>query len=388
MKQAAIIYPQFYDKAGKKRALGGVETYILNLGELLIKLGYEVTLFQSSSKEFNSEINGINVVGICQNKVRHQELYSAAHKLVSSTKGLIIFGADQFSVKTSYENSINIMHGVSWDLPASYLKNIGGRYSLLGKIPLVGKNLAKQLIAHDRLKQIENTKHAVLVDYNSINWYRTKFPEPLKVNYKVILNFVKIPKNFNPNIDRHGETITRILFARRFQKFRGTDIMIEATKLLLREFENIEVTFSGEGPEQKTITDNFKSEDRVKLTSYLPENSLEFHSKYHIAVVPSLASEGSSLSLAEAMGAGCAAIASDVGGMTNMIINNYNGIIIKPEAEEIFSAVRKLIIDKEKRKRLALNAHQTAKQSLSFEEWEKQWVDIINTVNQTPFEAE
>ncbi|WP_420491566.1 glycosyltransferase [Neobacillus drentensis] len=52
-----------------------------------------------------------------------------------------------------------------------------------------------------------------------------------------------------------------------------------------------------------------------------------------------LGSEGTSLSLLEAMAAKCAEIATNVGGMTNIILDNYNGLIINPDESELYLAL-------------------------------------------------
>jgi len=380
-KKAAITYSKFLDRDGTSRVLGGVETYILYLGRLLIRLGFDVEVFQSANTAFETGVEGIKVIGVCHAGVNPKALYEKAHDSVSGCKGLLIFGADQHSVKTDYPHAINIMHGIAWDLPAERICSAGGRYRLIGKIPFIGPILAKHLLGYIRLKQIENTKYSVLVDYNSINWYRTHVSTSIASDYKVILNFVDLPNDHSAKLGRHDDEVIKIVFARRFHIYRGTNIMAGAIERLLKERSNIEVVFAGEGPEERVILERFKNETRVSVTSYLPENSIEFHQGFHIAVVPSLASEGSSLSLAEAMGAGCAVIASDVGGMTNMVINGYNGILVKPDVEELYGRMIELVDDVNKRKLLAGKGVETAVNAFSLSKWEGDWQKIIEKIS-------
>lgn len=378
MKKAAIVYSQFFNRAGTARALGGVETYLLYLGRLLIRLGYEVVLYQSADVGFEIYQDGIKVVGVPQINMSNKGLYAKALSEVEGCGGLLIFGADQHSVKTNYPYSINIMHGIAWDLPAELISRAGGRYGLLGKIPRFGKLFAKHLLGYNRLRQIDNTKYSVLVDYNSINWYRTQVDTTISSDYRVILNFVDLPSTYSPCLERHDDDVVKILFARRFHKFRGSEIMVAAAKKILAIRDNVEVVFAGEGPEESVIREAFEGERRVKITSYLPENSISFHEDYHIAVVPSVASEGSSLSLAEAMGAGCAVIASDVGGMTNMVVDGFNGCLIKPDANSLFQKMLYLIDNVEVRKVLARRATETASTALSLSKWEAEWKSVID----------
>jgi len=83
----------------------------------------------------------------------------------------------------------------------------------------------------------------------------------------------------------------------------------------------------------------------VTFTKYLPDEVLDIHLEHDIAVVPSIASEGTSLSVAEAMGAGCAVVATAVGGVTNMIINGHNGILAMPDAASVLNGLETVVSD-------------------------------------------
>lgn len=46
------------------------------------------------------------------------------------------------------------------------------------------------------------------------------------------------------------------------------------------------------------------------------------------------------------MAAGCAVICTNVGGMTNIIIDGYNGLMINPDEDSLYKALDRLIEDK------------------------------------------
>ncbi|NPV53652.1 MAG: glycosyltransferase family 4 protein [Firmicutes bacterium] len=98
-----------------------------------------------------------------------------------------------------------------------------------------------------------------------------------------------------------------------------------------------------------------------------------------VALIPSKATEGTSLSCLEAMGVGCAVIASYVGGLSDLIIEGYNGRLIKPTVENLVSTLVELIEDSEKRAYLWRNARET---SLSFtlDMWRLRWARVIGEV--------
>ena len=98
-----------------------------------------------------------------------------------------------------------------------------------------------------------------------------------------------------------------------------------------------------------------------------------------IAVVPTLASEGTSLSLLEAMSAQCAVVCTNVGGMTNIVIDGYNGTMVNPDSGSLYEAIDALIVDADLRKKLADTAYKTAKEGFSFERWEASWIKVIES---------
>jgi len=177
-----------------------------------------------------------------------------------------------------------------------------------------------------------------------------------------------------------SDMIIRILFARRFCEFRGTRIMAEAAKNILACHSNVQFTFAGEGPDEKWLKEFFADEACVKFLKYLPNEALNIHLKQDIAVIPSLASEGTSLSAAEAMGAGCAVVATDIGGITNMIIDGYNGLLVSPNVSELISALVQVLERPEFMRQLGANAYCVASKGFSLDQWQARWQRVIETV--------
>ena len=77
------------------------------------------------------------------------------------------------------------------------------------------------------------------------------------------------------------------------------------------------------------------------------------------------------------MASGCAVIASNVGGMSNIIIDGYNGLLINPVQTELVEALEKLIKDASLRKYLSEKAYETVKSGFSYEKWRNKWLKLI-----------
>jgi len=378
--KAVIVYYNFMDSSGAKRKIGGVETYLLNLARLISERGNESILVQPATSRFEKKIGDLKVIGVERNRKRlrnntRKELYGAALSLIDTSKDIIIFGTDHASVRTNYPRAISIQHGISWDLPGRYLRS-----GPLGKIPFVPDGICKKYNSLRCRQYFDNCPNRVCVDYNFLNWYRTQIADVPHGNIWVIPNFVDIPDGFQHNEQRHNENSVKIIFSRRFVEIRGTRLMIHATKRLLSMFQYVEFCFAGEGPDEPLIVESFKNEPRVQIQKYLPDESLRIHGNYHIAVVPSLASEGTSLSLAEAMAAGCAVVATNVGGMTNMVIDGYNGCLVAPDADSLTAVLSKLISDKQLRLRLGQTAAETAANAFSLKRWRSSWSEVLDKV--------
>ncbi len=107
----------------------------------------------------------------------------------------------------------------------------------------------------------------------------------------------------------------------------------------------------------------------------------EFHKKYDIAVVPTIFSEGTSLSLIEAMSAGCLPIASHVGGMTNIILDSFNGFLTYPSEEELYKIIVKVLnLEKAEFNSIVKNAYHSACSSFSISKWKSSWREILMNI--------
>ena len=93
------------------------------------------------------------------------------------------------------------------------------------------------------------------------------------------------------------------------------------------------------------------------------------------------------LSLAEAMGAGCAVVATGVGGMTNMVIDGYNGRLVEPQAEALTAVLHEVVTDRSQRQRLATRGAETAREAFALERWRARWSRVLDEVECCPLDA-
>lgn len=371
MKQKLkILNTRYFDFEGKSVTIGGVQSYITNLAQVATEIGMSVEVYQFAKKPFEIRCNDILVHGVEVNPKKRLEqnslcLYKHCIKDFDSETELLLFGSDIMIPKTKITDALAIQHGIGWDIeseaPCSRLKNMF--FCLL--------QFRRSLII---TKSASRIKKMICVDYNYINWYRTQMLHH-EMEYQIIPNFTVIPPKNLEKFD--GSDEVRIIFARRLVTWRGTRLFAGVVARLLEEYSNLRITIAGEGPDEEYLKNKFQASESVSFTTYKNDESIEYHKDQHIAVVPTVGSEGTSLSLLEAMASSCAVICTNVGGMTNIVVDNYNGLIVNPEEEQLYQAMKKVIEDAGYRKKLASAAYETVKEGFSFEAWKEKWIRVL-----------
>lgn len=363
MKKIYIVHDKVFDFDKKEFFVGGIQTYLFNLAEVLTKDGYDVSIIQIGSSEECIDFERIN---IRQFKVKN--LNKIKFNEFIGTSDLVIWGSDINAIKLNCIN-LSIQHGIGFDyvFMESKLKKFMVEHGL--------SPIYKFLQRFKAIRSFRRSDYKVCVDYNYQNWYRTFSDRRDDDSICVIPNF---SHSYDGASER--DSYSRILFARRFIEKRGVKIFCDSAKTLLNKYENITISFAGDGPLLGYIEDVFSDENRVNIFKYDHQDSLKIHHQHDIAVVPTLGGEGTSLSLLEAMSTGCAVIATDVGGMTNIILDSHNGLLISPNERSLYLSIDKLLNDVELSKKLSNNAIATVNDSFSFDKWSTSWLEFVRFI--------
>ena len=194
----------------------------------------------------------------------------------------------------------------------------------------------------------------------------------LNIHYKT-----KIGSNMNPYIQLG--TIGRLNWA------KGFDHLICALSKLKRRVPNFHLKIAGDGP-NKNILEKLIEENQLKsniqILGELNYNEIpNFLGKLNIYIQPSV-SEGSPITLKEAMASGLPILASDAGGIPEIIENNVTGIIFKKGnindlEKKLFSMVN---LDHKQRKKLGLMARKKAKKMFDIDNTSKVLLSIYNKI--------
>ena len=78
------------------------------------------------------------------------------------------------------------------------------------------------------------------------------------------------------------------------------------------------------------------------------------------------------------MSAHCAVICTNIGGMTNIVLDGFNGLMVSPNQDDLFKALCLLIENHELRKLISENGYNTVCASFSLKKWQEKWTDVLN----------
>lgn len=377
MKRVIILTPSLVNYSLGSLKIGGLETYVKDLALLCKRNGYEVLIFQYCT-DVNIGKCFLEDVAVCPffDEGNNQKGFNQLYKKYNEKSTVFILATDQMDIKSKANNVITIQHGVAFDIPGTMIKGVWGRNRLL-------QHINKTLRCLKNVRRLYNTRNTVCVDYNYYNWFRTL--GTITTDHRVVVipnyacKFLSI-RELEEKLSVCPKK-KKIVFARRFVEYRGTLMFANAVKRLLAERNDIEITFAGSGPLKNEVENMFLGNEQVHFSSFNAADTLEFHKKFDIAVVPTIFSEGTSLSLCEAMAAGCLGIATHVGGLTNILIDNYNGFLCSPSEESLYKTLSNVLdLQPYEYEQIVRCGYNTAIKGFSKMLWKKKWLKVLEDV--------
>jgi len=162
-------------------------------------------------------------------------------------------------------------------------------------------------------------------------------------------------------------------------------VLIEACEYLRRNGLNVICLLFGEGPDRPMLERMAEGCDWIHLPGHV-ENIQDHLASLDVFAFPSR-HEGLGSVLLEAFAVGCPVVASDVGGIPDIIHNEETGLLVPPDdAVRLAEALSSLIENQEKRDRISKNAISSIKSNFSPQKmhlsYHKLYLSISNTVTE------
>jgi glycosyltransferase involved in cell wall biosynthesis len=354
------------------------------LVELLTRLkneGIEISVFTSSYMGLgNHVIEGIQVYRFRYCFKRFERLTHEETAVDRITRGLfnivlsllyIVFGAWSMA-RLTRKKKFDIVH-VHWPFP----------HLVFG---IVGKRIGGA--------RLYNSFYGV-----EIRWLKKKFPVLLKT-FSLLMNksdkvtaisthtanelagVVKGPIEIIPfsaaMAERHGTASAKkeIIFVGRLVERKGVKYLIEAFNRIHKSIPH-HLVIIGEGPERRPL-ENMVSrlgiESRVSFTGMISDETLNrYYRSCSCLVLPAVYdkkgdTEGLGVVLLEAMSYAKPVIASRVGGITDIVVDGENGLLVPPANPEILGqAIVKLTRSTQLQRMLGRRARKTVDEKFNWD---------------------
>jgi glycosyltransferase involved in cell wall biosynthesis len=314
----------------------GYERLSLELADGLIKNGHEVDLVSVYSRNYNSNITDFS-------------------KIINiGVQNIYFLGVEIHSNLYDYVKSILIMRKILITGKYDVIEASGFSSSFIIALSMIGLNIKTyigihrvyQLNEHNSLKYIiwkKILKQSSSIEYYAISkavsfsWYKYQKSKSNRIH--LLYNSINDDYFFNPDIlIVKTEFKRRILFVGRLMKSKGIEILYLALKDLLVEY-NLELFIVGKDDDSEN-SDDFELVQNIK--NDILDSNLTNHIKFlghrndvknlmlssDILVHPPL-SEGFGLVIAEALACGMQIIATNVGGIPE-VLSDTHGILIPP----------------------------------------------------------
>jgi glycosyltransferase involved in cell wall biosynthesis len=352
-----VIQPTFMNLEGDRYMFGGAERYLLELNKICDSMGLRMVVVQlgdprSKAGFWVHNYSGMNVVGISEEN--SENLIMKIQQFLTD-ETLVIFSPFTLAINSKKRfRNLGISHGVFWDSPNYYMD----------------KNHLKAAL--HRLDTL------ISVDTNTINSMRSVgLGDDLAGKYKILKNFYEAQPTPTDGFEQPRSI--NILYPRRLYEARGFYLICEILHKLLSLNSDITFTFLGSGEEQDiNVAKKFVSAYPGRIFHFTenPQDVWVHYNNADIVLIPTMYSEGTSLSAIEALSCGKIVIASDIGGLTDLIIDGFNGYLCQPDPTSFLRAIEVAVSNLDSLDYMRVNAKNSVV-TLELSKWKNEWEKIF-----------
>ena len=286
-------------------------------------------------------------------------------------------------VKVMKEYKIQIVHThryvMQYAIPAAILANIPVRIHTV-------HNEAKKEVGGYRRKlayffykycHVQPVSISPLITETIANEYGLK-----KESIPMVFNGTDLSKCMVKTNYKIADGLFRFIHIGRMSFQKNHEIIIEAAKFLKHNKRNFVIDFVGIGEKEQEIKEMVKQYGVQDVINFMGvhDNVYPLLHRSDCFILPSRY-EGMPVTLVESMGCGMPIIASAVGGVPDMITDEFSGLLIHPNSMELYHAMLKMMDGGESyRKSLGQNAFEKSK-LFSADNMRKGYIKIYNSKN-------
>lgn len=161
-----------------------------------------------------------------------------------------------------------------------------------------------------------------------------------------------------------------VLFIGYFYELKGPDRVIQTIYKLVEKHPGIKSVFLGEGEmfqEMKQLVKELNLENNIEMAGYISQTR-PYYNRAKTLMLPSR-SEGLPNVMLEAMASGCVPVMSNVGNISEVIIHNFNGMLVDDyrDIDSFAECIDDLLQNEETRINKAYEGRKTVEERFSHE---------------------
>ena len=364
MPTAALLTTYFYRYGDPKKGIvySGGDRYQVELARLFRDEGWSVTVFQIGNDWWEVEHDGITVRGIPRTEFDFETnptLNRVFNELALSAD-LRVYFAPHTCFPQVVSPCIAVCHGIWWDYPGHSLAN-------------GPENIRREYFRRIRYN-LTAADAVVCVDTNTINWVRATWPGDEK-RMVYIPNFVDT-EVFRPREEPKDWERPRVLYPRRLTTLRGSNEFLWAVREM-PDVDFVMVGYGDEEPDEEKMANICKEYKNLEWFKRPFDEMPEVYRSVDAAVIPTRAAEGTSLSCLEAMASALPVVATPVGGLPNLVIDGYNGLLVDLNRERLHNVLRALLSRPDYMAEMGRRGREMARVAFDIRIWRAKWLQIV-----------
>jgi len=174
---------------------------------------------------------------------------------------------------------------------------------------------------------------------------------------------VNVPESISPL----PPTPPRLCFIKAHSRKYGPDVLLKAMAQVVRTIPSIELSVAGEGeltPVLRRMTTDLHLSRNVRFVGFVDNRNIyDFIRQHHIMVMPSvMESESFGVAVLEAGACGRAVIASEVGGVPEVLVDGRTGLLVPPgDVDSLARAIQQLATDDELCRKMGRDGYEFVK---------------------------
>lgn len=288
-------------------------------------------------------------------------------------------GLDNYIKKKRNATYSGITHGIAWDFPSANLPAQYMGHPIYISLGSLYKKASMFLADRHSLRRLDKI---ISVDTGIIRlaqFFITKDRNKITV----VKNFVDTKKFMatKKSPPSTGKPLL-ILYPRNISIARGVHLLNPIANILKAHGLNFRIQLVGAAISQigaskyeRIFQDEIKKNGNEKffeLLGRVEHNKMpKYFAEADLIIIPTFFSEGTSLSCLEAMASGKTVIASNIGGLNDLILDGYNGFLVIPHPQAIAYKILELAENSLQRESIGKAALNLTQKVYTKERWEQ-----------------